>query len=158
MTIAQFDAQRVIESFLPKCLPTDFSGLAIPLKLIATDFYGWHETALVEGPLRPAIAASAAIPVLFRPVIIDGRVFVDGGITNPLPFDHAGDDVDIVVAVDVIGGPVGDHHRRAAVRRGDVRCRPALHAGDHPREAAARRGRRTFCSAPRATASASSTS
>ncbi len=36
-----------------------------------------------SGPLRPALAASIAIPGLFRPVVIDGRVLVDGGTTNP---------------------------------------------------------------------------
>ena len=38
-----------------------------------------------HGPLRRAVAASAAIPVLFRPVVIDGRVLIDGGITNRSP-------------------------------------------------------------------------
>jgi NTE family protein len=112
VNFAQFDAERVIDKFLPKSLPEEFSGLSIPLRLLATDFYGWHETVLREGNLRRAIAASVAIPVLFRPVVLDGRVFVDGGITNPLPFDHAGDDVDIVIAVDVIGGPVAGGHAR----------------------------------------------
>ncbi len=35
----------------------------------------------------------------------DGLVLVDGGITNPLPFDVFGDAVDLVVACDVTGGP-----------------------------------------------------
>ncbi len=35
-----------------------------------------------------------------------GQVMVDGGISNPLPFDHANEGADIVIAVDVIGGPV----------------------------------------------------
>ena len=41
------------------------------------------------GPLKPAIAASMAIPGLVRPVEIDGRVLVDGGAVDPLPFDAA---------------------------------------------------------------------
>ena len=40
-----------------------------------------------RGPLRPAIAASIALPGIIRPVVIEDRVLVDGGATNPLPFD-----------------------------------------------------------------------
>jgi NTE family protein len=61
--------------------------------------------ALASGPLRPALAASMAIPGLFRPVIIDGRVLIDGGTTNPLPFDKVTGQADAVVAVDVFGVP-----------------------------------------------------
>src|SRR5690606_19956629 len=48
----------------------------------------------------------AAIPALFKPVKIDGRVLVDGGITNPVPFDHLEGMADIIIAIDVIGAPV----------------------------------------------------
>ena len=106
-TFGQFDAARVFEEFLPKSLPRQFSDLAVPLRLVATDFYGWQEVILDQGPLIPAIAASAALPLLFRPVVIGGRVLVDGGMCNPLPFDILADECDIVVAVDVGGGPVG---------------------------------------------------
>ena len=76
----------------------------IPMKIIACDFYAWCEVILAEGELRPAIAASIAIPALFRPVNLDGRVLIDGGATNPLPFDHVAD-CEITVACDVAGGP-----------------------------------------------------
>lgn len=106
LTIGQFDAERVLEEFLPEAMPRDFAGLAIPLKIVATDFYGWQEVVMAHGALFPALAASAAIPVLFRPVMIDEVVMVDGGITNPLPFDVILGECDVVVAVDVVGGPV----------------------------------------------------
>jgi NTE family protein len=109
--IARLDAERVVTSFLPKELPEQFSGLAIPLRVIATDFYGWSESVLEQGPLRRAVAASAAIPGLFQPVLADGRILIDGGVSNPLPFDRLGEDCGIVVAVDVIGGPISRHAR-----------------------------------------------
>jgi len=58
--------------------------------------------------LRPAIAASIAIPGLFRPVTIDGRILIDGGTTNPLPFDVLFGRADVVVAIDVFGVPAAD--------------------------------------------------
>jgi NTE family protein len=46
-----------------------------------------------------------AIPGMSRPVLHEGRVLVDGGATNPLPFDRLRDKADIVIAVDVAGPP-----------------------------------------------------
>jgi NTE family protein len=92
-------------------LPDDFAGLAIPLKVVATDFYGSRDVVLQHGPLYRALAASAALPVLFRPVRIDDCIMMDGGITNPLPVDIVAAEVDVIVAVDVIGGPVPRHRR-----------------------------------------------
>ena len=109
LTIGQFNAERVVENFVPAGLPRDFAGLGLPLKVIATDFYRGEEVVLTHGSLIRAMAASVAIPVLFRPVVIDGIVMFDGGVANPLPFDHVVDGTDIVIAVDVIGGPVRDH-------------------------------------------------
>jgi NTE family protein len=41
-----------------------------------------------------------------RPVEIDGRILVDGGAVNPLPFDRLRGTADIVIAVDASIGPV----------------------------------------------------
>ena len=82
--------QLILESFVPgfDLLPETFEELSIPLKVVACDFYAWTECILSEGPLKPAIAASIAIPAIFRPVNIDGRILIDGGACNPLPFEH----------------------------------------------------------------------
>jgi NTE family protein len=53
----------------------------------------------------PALAASSALPALLKPVKVDGRVLIDGGFVNPLPFDLLSDRADHVIAVDVSGGP-----------------------------------------------------
>ena len=62
-----------------------------------------------EGPLKPAIAASMAVPGLVRPVEHDGRVLVDGGVVDPLPFTVLRRKADVIVAIDVSGG-VADAH------------------------------------------------
>jgi NTE family protein len=84
----------------------DFSGLTIPLKVVATDYYAQQQVVLSEGPLLSAIAASIALPALFTPVTIDGRMYMDGGLANPLPFDVIAGEADITVAVDVSGAPI----------------------------------------------------
>ena len=110
--VGQFNIERILKSFLPDAIPEDFSELKIPLKVTATDFFG-HGLAVIEsGDLYSALAASAAIPALFRPVTRDGRLFIDGGIYNPLPFDLISDAADIVIAVDVVGAPVEGGRKR----------------------------------------------
>lgn len=101
------DAEKFCAQFLPGAVPSDFRDLAIPLTVIASDLYARREAAISSGSLKPAIAASMAIPGMSRPVLVDGRVLVDGGATNPLPFDKVRDKADLVIAVDVAGPPSG---------------------------------------------------
>lgn len=108
LRFGQFDIERILNAFLPEEIPQNFADLKIPTKLIATDYYGHHETVMDSGELRPAIAASAAIPAVFKPVKRDDRFLIDGGIYNPLPFDHLKGTADIIVAIDVAGFPTGD--------------------------------------------------
>lgn len=104
--LTQFDALHTVEIFLPPEIPETFEELSIPFSVVAADFYGCREVEIAAGLLRPGIAASIAIPVLFRPVEIDGTVYIDGGVVNPLPFDRLPADVDLVIAVDVVGEPL----------------------------------------------------
>lgn len=102
----QFDPLKVLNVFVSEYLPDTFDDLQIPLRVLATDFYGCEEVDFETGPLLPAIAASISIPAVFRPVRHQGRFLIDGGVVNPLPFDGLRSQCDIVVAVDVVGAPV----------------------------------------------------
>jgi NTE family protein len=102
----QFDPLRVLEVFIADYLPERFEDLHVPLRILATDFYGCEEVDFESGPLLPALAASVAIPAVFRPVRHGGRLLIDGGVVNPLPFDGLRAACDIVIAVDVVGAPV----------------------------------------------------
>jgi len=101
----QIDAEKFCAQFLPEAIPEDFSSLTIPLVVIATDLHRRTEAPLIAGPLRPALAASIAIPGLLRPVAVDGRILIDGGATNPLPFDRVRGRADYIVSVDVLSVP-----------------------------------------------------
>jgi len=102
---AQIDAEKFCAQFLPDAVPRDFAHLAIPLIVMATDLHRREEAALATGPLRPALAASIAIPGLLRPVAVGERVLIDGGTTNPLPFDRLHGLGDVIVAIDVLSLP-----------------------------------------------------
>ncbi|MGN7292159.1 patatin-like phospholipase family protein [Rhizobium sp. SAFR-030] len=106
--LGHFNLERILGAFLPVQVPDTFDTLQIPLKIAVTDYYGQAEAILQEGDLRQAIAASAAIPGLFMAVRINGRVMVDGGIFNPVPWKHVMPESDIVIGIDVVGAPEGD--------------------------------------------------
>jgi NTE family protein len=101
----QVDGEKFCEHFLPAAMPQDFSELQIPLMVIASDLYRRQQVVLTSGRLRRAVAASMALPTVVRPISIDDRVLVDGGATNPLPFDQLRGRADVIVAVDISGEP-----------------------------------------------------
>jgi NTE family protein len=100
-----FSAESIMRLVLPPQLPAAFEDLLIPLQTVASDFYTQSAYVSGHGPLLPALAASAALPALLKPVKLDGRILIDGGFVNPLPFDLLKEKADYVIAVDVCGGP-----------------------------------------------------
>jgi NTE family protein len=106
----RLDAELLCEQFLPDILPEEFSGLSIPLTVVASDLYRRSEVVFSEGPLRRALAASIALPTIMRPVAHEGRILVDGGATNPLPFECLRGRAGVIMAVE-ISGPVSDDPR-----------------------------------------------
>lgn len=73
-----------------------------PLQVVAVDIEKGTEVILNSGPLAQAIRATASIPGIFSPVIMEGRILVDGGIVNRVPVNIAkAVPNSIVVAVDV---------------------------------------------------------
>ena len=70
---------------LDKHLPVNFSQLQIPLLVAATNINAGETHYFESGNLSEAIMASSCIPVVFSPVEIEGKLFVDGGILNNLP-------------------------------------------------------------------------
>ena len=101
----ELNLERIFGALLPPEIPESFHDLSIPLQIAATDFYVGKTEVFQSGPLRPAMAASSAIPGVFLPVERHGRFFIDGSATNPCPLDLPQNMVDHVIAVDVSGGP-----------------------------------------------------
>jgi NTE family protein len=94
------DGERMLDLFWPEAVPDRFEELKTPFAALATDYHLHCEVSLGHGPLTPAVAASLAIPGLVRPVVIEGRVLIDGGAINPLPYDRLMAPGRIVMAVD----------------------------------------------------------
>ena len=62
-----------------------FEDLKIPLVVSVTDLNSGKAVYISKGDLIPAVIASASIPVLFKPVIINKVYYVDGGVVDNLP-------------------------------------------------------------------------
>lgn len=83
-----------------------FRDTAIPFAAVAADLETGERVVLRDGKLGHAIAASAAVPGVFPPVLHDGRYLIDGGILDKIPADVVVDlGADAVVAVDT-GAPL----------------------------------------------------
>ncbi|PYP71139.1 MAG: hypothetical protein DMD36_04555 [Gemmatimonadetes bacterium] len=67
----------------------DFSRLPIPFAAVATDLETGKAVVLDHGFLPDVIRASTAIPSVFSPVEIEGRVLIDGGVVRNLPAQDA---------------------------------------------------------------------
>jgi NTE family protein len=69
---------------------------------VATDIISGEEVVIRSGDLIEAVRASISVPGIFTPVRRNGRVLVDGGITNPVPVSVArAMGADLVIAVDL---------------------------------------------------------
>ena len=80
----------------------DFSRLPIPFFAVATDVETGEEVILDSGYLPQAISASAAIPTLFSPVLVDGRLLTDGGVVNNYPVEELRKrGANVIIGVDV---------------------------------------------------------
>jgi NTE family protein len=78
-----------------------FEELEVPLLVIAADYWTAEEIVLESDDLHPALQASMAVPGVFAPVSIGGRVLIDGGVVNLVPYDHLLERADFIIAVDV---------------------------------------------------------
>lgn len=80
----------------------NFDDLPTPFRAVAFDVNQADRVVLGSGILPEALRATMALPGLFPPVTIDGRLLVDGGVADNVPADVArGMNVDVVIAVDV---------------------------------------------------------
>ena len=82
----------------------DIETLPLPFPAVATDLERQREVWLSHGRLFDAIRASIAIPTVFHPHRVEGRLLVDGGLVNPVPVTPLlRERYDLLVAVSLDG-------------------------------------------------------
>ena len=86
----------------PESDVASFDDLPIPFRCVATDMLSGQGVVLHDGPLAQAVRASMAIPGVFTPVELNGRVLADGGMVQNLPVETVRDmGADEVIAVEL---------------------------------------------------------
>jgi len=95
---------QLAELYYPYYKVTDFSQFEKGFQCIATDVVNGQMVVLKKGNIANAVRASMAIPSVFTPVEIDGKVLVDGGIVRNFPVSNVRDmGASIVIGSDVSG-------------------------------------------------------
>lgn len=88
-----------MKAFIPDC---EIEDLQIPFAAVATDIVNKKEVVFRSGSLFKALRASAAIPSVLKPSVINGAELVDGGVLNPIPIAYVKQsESDVVVVSDV---------------------------------------------------------
>lgn len=80
--------------------------MAMPLGILATDLSSGQGVLFRRGDTGTAVRASSAVPGVFTPVEISGKLYVDGGLVAPVPVDQVRQmGAELVVAVDISSPP-----------------------------------------------------
>jgi NTE family protein len=109
--LSLFDTRR-LEDYVDELVGgRTFAELPLPFVAVAVDVLTSEIVALHDGPVARAVRASCAIPGLFSPVELDGRLLVDGGVLNNVPVSVLRDTgAEYVIAIDVVP-PIIKHRR-----------------------------------------------
>ena len=95
------DMDKVLEIMTEMIDSDDFSALKMPFYCAVTNLNSGMMEVKSEGKLFQWVLASASIPVVFEPQIINGETYVDGGLLNNLPAEAIRDQCQILIGVHV---------------------------------------------------------
>jgi NTE family protein len=96
--------EKIIGAMLDLVGDVRIEDLPITFTAVATDLEREREVWLTRGSLFDAVRASIAIPTLFRPHLINGRLLVDGALLNPVPVTPLiREPADYVIAISIDG-------------------------------------------------------
>jgi len=99
-----FKGERIIKVLQELIGDREIEDLDKRFTAVATSLDEQREVWLNSGDLFTAIKASTAVPGVFAPVKLNGRVLVDGGLVNPIPIAPTlNDSTDLTIAVNLSG-------------------------------------------------------
>jgi len=85
-----FIGGNAIEKLLREYLgEITFEELSVPTSMIAADLYTGETVIMDKGDVVNAVRASMSLPGIMKPVLLDGRLLVDGGAAIPVPVGPA---------------------------------------------------------------------
>lgn len=108
------------KDFLRRVIPYErIEQLPLPTVVCATDFDNGRKVAFREGNIAECVAASCCIPIVFKPVEINGVRYVDGGVLANLPAWALRDECQFLAGINCsppVLGEVGDGMLAVALR------------------------------------------
>ncbi|WP_442795137.1 patatin-like phospholipase family protein [Pelobium manganitolerans] len=87
-------AFTLLHTYIPH---NSFEQLTTPLTVTATDFNHGKLVYFHQGELIRKVLASSCIPGVFSPILIDGVLYVDGGVLNNFPIEPLWSDCDFII-------------------------------------------------------------
>lgn len=133
------EGSKLVEFFRSRFDDPGIAGLQKTFACVATDLVNGREVWLREGPLIESVRASIALPGLFTPAVLNGRLLVDGGLVNPVPVSLCRAlGADFVIAVDLNWNLVGRRNRVSGESR--TERREEAEAAIEAEQPAAKRG------------------
>ncbi|MFO7824062.1 MAG: patatin-like phospholipase family protein [Cyclobacterium sp.] len=90
----------LLKGLFAKYLPVDnFSALKIPAFIAATNIQKSQTVYFSQGPLIKRLMASSCIPGMFEPILMEGSLYVDGGVLNNLPVEPLVDKCQTIIGI-----------------------------------------------------------
>jgi NTE family protein len=95
------DTSKILALLEENIVHNDFSTLQKPFYCSVVNLNSGQSEIKSEGKLFQWVLASASIPIIFEPQVIEGNSYVDGGVLNNLPVDCIRDQCRILIGVHV---------------------------------------------------------
>jgi len=92
--VSIMNVSSVIRNYIPH---NSFQKLNTRVTIAAVDLGESKLVYFTEGELDIAILASCCLPGVFKPIFIDGHMYVDGGILNNFPVDPLVGNCDFII-------------------------------------------------------------
>jgi NTE family protein len=100
----KLDGDKIFKKIIELVGDYNIEDLPIKFTAVATDLTKGKEVWIQKGNIWQAVKASSAIPGVFDPVVINGRMLVDGGVLNLMPVAPVMSDFsDLIIAVNLFG-------------------------------------------------------
>lgn len=97
-----FDIDKFMQKVMKAIAPhKNLEDLNIPVYISATNIEDAVTVSFHDGPISPRVRASCSIPIIFKPVRIDGKYYVDGGVLQNLPARVIRDKCDTLIGINV---------------------------------------------------------
>lgn len=100
-TSGLFSPAKFVDFLKQKITYSNIEDLPIPMRIVATDLDAGKIKVFTEGSLAERVMASATVPVVFQPTVIDDVHYVDGGIFCNFPVDVIRQDCEKVIGINV---------------------------------------------------------